>query len=91
MAMLGHQFHRNYAVMLRAALFAFDRHRAVSETPALGTRAASVAGDVSGARRRVRVGERVRARLRERVRTFHHFCRFGACGPRLPDAVDGDL
>jgi hypothetical protein len=28
LAAIGHQFHRDYSVVLRAVLFAFDRHRA---------------------------------------------------------------
>ena len=28
LAAIGHQFHRDYGVMLRAVLFAVDRHRA---------------------------------------------------------------
>jgi hypothetical protein len=41
-AAIGHQFHRDYAVVLRAVLFAVDRHRAHQVT-GLATRATGIA------------------------------------------------
>ena len=47
LAAIGHQFHRDYGVVLRAVLFAVDRHRARQVT-GISARAAAATGGYEG-------------------------------------------